>query len=298
MTGRRWPALARHRRLPDRKAAEDAAGGVSLKTLVSELLNATDPDTALKKAQEATGRDDPPEVAIAKAEKELIEAAAKPFASNPELRHRLAEIHRAYEQTLDTVSQDAVIRAEFSGVEADALTRSFREYIEENKDEITALQVLYQRPYSQRLNYADVRALADALASPPRSWTSPRLWDAYRQLDQSKVRGSSQRVLADIVALVRYAIGSDDELAPFAEQVEERFQGWLAMQETAGCAFTEEQRQWLKDIKDHIAGSVSIDLEAFQYAPFRQRGGLMRAYTLFGEGLTALLEELNLALAG
>ena len=288
------------RRLPpqDRKAAEDAAGGVSLKTLVSELLNATDPDTALKKAQEATGRDDPPEVAIAKAEKELIEAAAKPFASNPELRHRLAEIHRAYEQTLDTVSQDAVIRAEFSGVEADALTRSFREYIEENKDEITALQVLYQRPYSQRLNYADLRALADALASPPRSWTSPRLWDAYRQLDQSKVRGSSQRVLADIVALVRYAIGSDDELAPFAEQVEERFQGWLAMQETAGCAFTEEQRQWLKDIKDHIAGSVSIDLEAFQYAPFSQRGGLMRAYTLFGEGLTALLEELNLALAG
>ena len=112
------------------------------------------------------------------------------------------------------------------------------------------------------------------------------------------MRGSSQRVLADIVSLVRFAIGSDEELAPFAEQVEERFSGWLAMQEVAGRAFTGEQRQWLKDIKDHIAGSVSIDLEAFQYAPFSQRGGLMRAYTLFGDGLTALLDELNVALAG
>ena len=134
----------------DRQAVEDVAGGVSLKTLVSELLNATDPDAALREAQQATGQDDPPEVAIAKAEKELIEAAAKPFAANPDLRKTLIEIHRAYEQTIDTVSQDTVIRAEFSGAEADAITRSFREYIEENRDEITALQVLYQRPYSQR----------------------------------------------------------------------------------------------------------------------------------------------------
>ena len=282
----------------DRQAIEAGAGGATLKELVSELLNATDTDVALKEAQQATGQDDPTEEAIAKAEKELLDAAAKPFAANPELRQRLIEIHRAYEQTIDTVSQDTVIRAEFSEAEADALTRSFREYIEEHRDEITALQVLYQRPYSQRLSYADIRALADALASPPRSWTSPRLWDAYRQLDQSKVRGSSQRALADIVALVRYAIGSDDELAPFAEQVEERFSGWLAMQEVAGRDFTDEQRQWLEDIKDHIAGSVSIDPGDLQYAPFAQRGGIGRAYAVFGDELAAMLEELNLALAG
>ena len=282
----------------DRKAVEDVAGGATLKELVSELLNATDPDVALKEAQQATGQDDPPEEAIAEAEKELLDLAAKPFAANPELRQRLIEIHRAYEQTIDTVSQDTVIRAEFSGAEADALTRSFREYIEENRDEITALQVLYQRPYRQRLSYAEIRALAGALQSPPRSWTPARLWDAYRQLDQSRVRGSSQRVLADIVSLVRYAIGNEEELAPFAERVEERFRGWLAMQETSGREFTAEQRQWLEAIKDHIAGSVSIDPGDLQYAPFAQRGGIVRAYAVFGDELTPLLEELNLALAG
>ena len=213
------------------------------------------------------------------------------------MRQWLAEIHRAYEQTIDTVSQDEVIRAEISGAEADSLTRSFRQYIEENRDEITALQVLYQRPYSRRLSYAEIRALAEALQSPPRSWTSGRLWDAYRQLGRSRVRGSGQRVLADIVSLVRFAIGHDDELVPFAEQVEERFQGWLDTQEIAGPDFTAEQRQWLEDIKDHIAGSVSIEPADLQFAPFAQRGGIGRAYAVFGDELEPLLEALNLALA-
>ena len=282
----------------DRQAIEAAAGGATLKELVSELLNATDPDAALDAARAATGQDNPPEEAVAQAARQLLDAAARPFAANPELRQRLIDTHRAYEQTIDTVSQDTVVRAEFSGASADALTRSFREYIEENRDEITALQALYQRPYSQQLSYAEIRALADSLASPPRSWTPERLWDAYRQLEQSRVRGSSQRVLADIVSLVRYAIGNDAELAPFAERVEERFRGWLAMQETAGRDFTAEQRQWLNDIKDHIAGSVSIEPGDLQYAPFAQRGGVGRAYVVFGDGLAGLLEELNLALAG
>ena len=282
----------------DRQAVESAAGGSTLTNLVSDLLNATDPDAALDAAREATGQDDPPEEAIAEAEKELLERAAKPFAANPELRQRLIEIHRAYEQTIDTVSQDTLIRAEFSGAEADELTRSFREYIEEHRDEITALQVLYQRPYSQRLSLDEIKALADALQSPPRSWTPARLWDAYEQLDRDRVRGSGQRVLTDIVSLVRYAVGADDELAPFAEQVEERFRGWLATQEIAGREFTDEQRQWLEDIKDHIAGSVSIEPADLQHAPFVQRGGIGRAYQVCGDGLAPLLEELNLELVG
>ena len=282
----------------DRQAVESVAGGTTLKELMSDLVKATDPDEALRAAQEATGQDEPTDDAIAVAGKRLLEEAARPFAANPELRQRLVDIHRAHEQTIDTVSQDAVLRAEFSGAEADELTRSFREYIEEHRDEITALQVLYQRPYRQRLGYADIRALADTLQSPPRSWTPPRLWDAYRQLDQSRVRGSGQRVMADIVSLVRYAVGLEDELAPFAEQVEERFRGWLATQEIAGREFTVEQRQWLEDIKDHIAGSVSIQPGDLEYAPFAQRGGIGRAYQVFGDGLAPLLEELNLALAG
>ena len=292
----RLARLDRHLAPKDRESIEAASQGVSLQTLVSGLVKATDPDAALDAARQATSRDDPPESVVNEARRELLEDAARPFASNPDFRQRLVDIHRSHEQTIDTVSADSLLEAGFSDDQANTIVQSFREYIKENRDEITALQVLYERPYRQRLSYADIKALADALVSPPRSWTTERLWEAYRQLDKSKVRGSGQRTMADIVSVVRYAIGGVDELAPFADGVHERFRGWLAMQETAGRAFTPEQVRWLEAIRDHIAGSVSMEMSNFQYAPFNQQGGLGKAYDLFGDELTGLLEELNLAL--
>ncbi len=292
----RLARLDHHLTPGDRETIEDASQGVPLHDLVSGLVDAADPDAALDAARHATGQDDPPEAAVAKARKQLLEAAARPFASNPDLRLRLVDIHRSYEQTIDTVSADSLIEAGFSDDQAMTIVQSFQEYIEENRDEITALQVLYERPYRQRLSYADIKALADTLVSPPRSWTTERLWEAYRQLDKSKVRGSGQRTLADIVSVVRYAMGGEDELAPFADGVRERFRGWLAMQETAGRAFTGEQVRWLETIRDHIAGSVSMEMGDFQYAPFSQQGGLSKAYELFGEELRGIMEELNVEL--
>ena len=269
----------------------------SLPDLIDGLVKATDPDAALAAAQQATGQDDPPPAAIATAERQLCEAAARPFAENPELREQLVEIHRSYEQTIDTVSTDQVLDAGFSTEQAASLVQSFQDYLAEHRDEITALQILYARPYRRRLRYDDIKQLTDALQAPPRSWTTDRLWQAYQRLDQSRVRGSGQRQLADIVSLVRFAIHESDELTPFADQVRARFRGWLDMQEIAGRAFTAEQVQWLEAIRDHIAASVGMELSDFQLDPFIQRGGLHQAYTLFGEELAQLLEELNLELA-
>ena len=294
--GSRLASLDRRLAPRDRDSIEAAAHGVKLRTLVSGLLDAVDPDAALEAAKQATGQDDPPESAVTEAQEKLLEDAAQPFAANPDLRQRLIDVHRSYEQTIDTISADTVIEADFSDDQADQTVKSFREYIEENRDEIIALQVLYERPYSQRLSYADIKALAEAMKSPPRSWTPERLWEAYRRLDDSKVRGSGPRTLADVVSVVRYAIGGADELAPFADGVRERFPGWLAMQQTAGRDFTGEQIRWLEDIRDHVAGSVSIEMGDFELAPFNQRGGLGKAYDLFGEELEGLLEELNLEL--
>ena len=281
----------------DREAIESAADGASLPELISGLIRATDPDAALEAAQLATGQEEPEEAAVEPARQELLESGALPFAANPELRQLLVEIHRSYEQTIDTVSADELIEAGYSDEQAGRVVQSFQAFIEENRDEIIALQLLYERPYRQRLRYEDIKELADRLRLPPRALTTERIWQAYRQLDQSRVHGSGQRVLSDIVSLVRYAIGVEEELVPFDERANERFQAWMATQEAGGRTFTAEQSRWLEDIRDHIAGSVSIELNAFDLAPFNQQGGLARAYELFGGELTQVLEELNLALA-
>ena len=282
--------------LAEREAIEATAGGTPLQTLITNLVRATDPDAALEAARDATGLDDPPPQAVADAETQLRDAAALPFASNPDLRHRLETIHQSHEQAIDTVSKDMVLEAGFTEDAAQDEVHSFQRFIEENRDEITALQVLYERPYRQRLRLDDIRALADAMNAPPRSWTTERLWQAYQRLDQSRVRGSGQRQLADIVALVRFAIGDADQLAPFADHVNRRFDGWLAVQETAGREFTAEQRWWLEAIRDRIAGNVSAEMGDLQNPPLDQRGGLIAAYNLFGDELQPIIDELNLEL--
>ena len=50
-------------------------------------------------------------------------------------------------------------------------------------------------------------------------------------------------------------------------------------------------------IRDHIATSLSIELDDLDYTPFNQEGGLGKAHQLFGDQLPNLLEELKEALA-
>ena len=105
------------------------------------------------------------------------------------------------------------------------------------------------------------------------------------------------RVLTNIVSLVRYTLHQDNELVPFPEVVNERFDGWMARQEASGHTFTDEQRAWLERIRDHIAASLTITIEDFEGVPFVQQGGVGKAYGLFGDELSPLLQELNEVLA-
>jgi type I restriction enzyme R subunit len=138
-----------------------------------------------------------------------------------------------------------------------------------------------------------VRELARAIEAPPRGWTPERLWEAYEALDRARVRGSGQRVLTDLVSLVRVALHQEDELVPYPELVRERFRAWLLAQENAGRVFTPEQLAWLERIRDHVAASLGISAEDFSYTPFVEAGGLGKAAEVFGDDLGALLEELN-----
>jgi len=283
---------------------KEAAVGRSLREITAGLVAALDPDRHVERARAVAGLAEgvtPDEAQVAAAAEEMRQEAVEPLASNVALREVLLDARRRAEQTLDAVSQDEVLEAGYSDEareRARALTGSFERYIEEHKDEITALQVLFARPYAKRLRFEDVRALAEAIKAPPRSWTPEALWRAYETLDRDRVRGAgASRLLTDVVSLVRYATHQDDVLEPFAERVNERFADWLARQEAGGRLFTNEQRQWLELIRDHIAGSLKIEADDFEYTPFAQRGGMGRVYQIFGDELNSLLDELNETLA-
>ena len=58
-------------------------------------------------------------------------------------------------------------------------------------------------------------------------------------------------------------------------------------------AFTPEQTEWLRLMKDHIASSCSIARDDFDYAEFASRGGLQKAWTVLGKELDTLMTEMN-----
>jgi type I restriction enzyme, R subunit len=164
--------------------------------------------------------------------------------------------------------------------------------------EIDALQILYSRPFKQRLTEPMLKELEKKLRDNHATWTEDRLWDAFAVTAPGKVKGRSQAGrFADLVSLVRFALEQQSVLAPFADSVSERFDEWLIDTTASGTAFTTEQLAWLHLIRDHIATSLSIEPDDFEYAPFSQRGGLGKAHQLFGDGLNGLLDELNTRLA-
>ncbi len=235
----------------------------------------------------------PQEHELQAARAKIIQEAVKPL-HDPKLRELLVEVKKKNEITIDHVSQDEVIEAGFSADAAErarGVVQSFEQFIEDHKDEITALQILYSKPYKARLSFDDIKELADQIQAPPNLWTESQLWQAYAALEKTKVKGAGgRRILTDLVSLVRFAIHQDNELIPFPERVQANFNAWLASQEQSGRQFSEEQRHWLEMIRDHIAANLGIETDDFEYAPFSQEGGLGKVYQLFGDELNTIIE--------
>jgi type I restriction enzyme R subunit len=295
----RLARLDKHLTKDDRDVLTGLAGGTDLGTIARRLVDALDPDQQIAAAVAAGKSADDPAAVMATADA-MLAYALEPLATNPDLRNAILDVRRSYEQTIDEVSKDQLLFAGHSAEareRASALVSSFREYIEEHKDDIRALQVLYSRPHKERLTFTEVKELAKAIERPPRQWTPDILWRAYELLDKSKVRGSGGRMLTDIVSLVRYTLHQDGELVPFRDQVEQRFAAWLNSQEQKGVSFTVEQVQWLTWMKENIVGELGISPDSFEYTPFAEHGGIGKASQVFGDRLTPLMNELTEALA-
>jgi len=297
--------LAQSLDAPAQARLTQATGGVPVRDLGLELLNALDPDAiaqaALATAQQrgitrSTDTLTPEEIAEARAAR--VAAACAPF-DRPELRDAIEGARRDQEQVIDTVNLDRVTRADFSQriqEQAASDVQRFADFIADNKERIEALAFFYQQPYQRRaLNFEMIETLHEQMKRPPLMLTTERLWAAYARVQGANVKGADrQRQLTDLVQLVRFAIGLDTELRPFKDEVDRRFQAWIFRHNAArGTAFTAEQTEWLRLIKDHIASSCCVAREDFDHAEFGKRGGLQRAWGLFGEGLDGVMAEMN-----
>lgn len=277
----------------------DLTGGKSLSDFAHDFVVAIDEDRIAEQVQKEKGKEGAYE-AYKPIQKELEETAQKrmieaikPFVGNGRLMERLPQIKAETEQIIDDVSVDEVITAGYSPIATDkakGVIKSFKEFIEKNKDELDALQVFYS---NKKLHWKALKELARKIETPPYCLTPVKIWQAYKQLESSKVQGVSRNKIVDFVSLLKFELGKENKLEPFTDSVDKRFSRWLSEQRAMGVQFTQEQLRWLEKIKNHIAESIEITTDDFEYAPFDQMGGLGKASKVFGSRFEKIMEELS-----
>jgi type I restriction enzyme, R subunit len=277
------------------------AGGKDLKALAAALAESTDPDAQLARASQEYGlpSEDLTEEQLEEVGEDMIREALRPL-HNPDLRNAILDATRSSEQVLDEVTPDVLLESGFDEVateKARILVADFKQFIEDNKDEIEALQILYSRPYRVGLRYRQVKELDMAIKRPPLGASRERLWMAYEALESGQGYRSRGERITDVISLVKHAIDPGEPLRPFAATVQERYERWLTEQDAAGASFTPEQKQWLDAIKDHIATSLRIEQDDFEMGEPQRLGGLGRVYKVFGEELKPIMDDLNERLA-
>ena len=286
---------------PKERADFTAADGTSPGGLAQRLLDAFDEDVVMATANVVLAEDAEPTEDERKrmdaAQAELINAAIDPFCSS-DVRDYIENVRRSHEQIIDSVNLDTVLFAGFDADKqsyADRVIQTFREFIMDNQDEITALRIIYDQRYKDRpMAIKRLKALYQKLTA--QGVTMERLWDCYAIRKPEQVRRGVTAQFADLVSLVRFEMGYAEKLEPFSAQVNRNFQQWTLRRNAGAVHFTDEQMEWLRLIKDHIAASLSIEQSDLDLSPFDRKGGLGRFYEVFGEQYEAVLLEMNIEL--
>lgn len=275
---------------------KQAADGKTLQDIQKILLDGIDADKREEKAKTKFKTETPTREQIQTVSKEMINESCKIFDSHV-LRKTILDVKNRNEQIVDDISIDELL--EFGEIdkvnEIDTETiQKLSDFKKDNKDKIKALEIIYSFPYRmQDIIFSDIKELANAIKKPPYNLTPELLWDAYERLDKSKVKSNPQRMLTDLISIIRYSSGKQEMLLPFAELVTGKFEKWLVTQELSGRKFTPDQKEWLVMIKDTIASSVSINLESLDEVPFNKKGGRVKFYQTFGENYENILKEMH-----
>lgn len=269
--------------------------GVQLKDITKQLITVADPDVLAGLMENAPkGADGEPD--FKKALREHIKSVVTPLAGNAPLRQRLLEIRADHDRIIDEVNKDTLLMA--GGVvdfdKARGVVASWRQFIEDNKDEVALIHVLYSQPEGAKVTFQELKELADRLKRPPVSASIDLIWNSFQALDGDKVKQSAKHAATDLVTLIRYTLEQDKVLVPFADIVQERYEGWLASQKVE---FSATQLWWLERIKDTIVQSARFSVDDLELAPFSERGGADGIGRDLGSQALDIINDMNEALS-
>ena len=265
----------------DKKRITKYTNDKSLTQLAGEILDTTEEDFI--------------EIHTAEEIKNIQDKILEPF-NKPEFRQELLELSIKSGLYIDNLTTDKVITVDMNKEKASSTIKSFKQFIEDNKDEITAISIIYNQSYQKRnLSYDNIVELYDKLKL---SHLEPdKVWNAYAIVENDKVQRVSnpQKLLTNIIQLVRFSLKQIERLESFDRVASAKYELWFGRQKKLGITFTAEQKLWLDRIKDCIISNACITAENIQNL-LADKGGILKMRQLFKDKTDNILSELSLAL--
>lgn len=207
---------------------------------------------------------------------------------NVQARNKLLEMQRGYYASVQ--EDDKLLYAGFSKESAKDFIDNFEKYLDENKDSIEALRIVYNSEDVVITN-SMLKELRDRLLSESRQYGIYQIWKNYKLLDdEGNVEDldikTNVNALTNLIQIARYAYGKNNKLTSLIKAYGRGFGLYCGHNQRV---LTDDQKEIMRQIAEYVveAGALSVgELNELDTDLWR------KAVTSFGA--LALKEELQI----
>ena len=178
---------------------------------------------------------------------------------NLQARNKLLEMQRGY--MIESGDEDQVLYAGFSKESAKSYIENFEKYLEDNKDSIEALRIIYNSEDTV-ITHEMLMELRDRLLAESRQYGVYQIWKNYKLLDeQGDVETLDGKVnvnaLTNLIQIVRYAYKKNQKLTSLINGYAQRFNLYCGR---AQRVLSEDQKDIMQQIAEYIIndGAISV----------------------------------------
>ena len=179
--------------------------------------------------------------------------------TNVNARKKLVEMQKGYYASVD--DPDEVIYAGFSKETAKSFIDNFEKYLDENKDSIEALRIIYNSEDTV-ITHSMLCELRDRLLSESRQYGVYQIWKNYKVLDtdgsvdELDVK-TNVNALTNLIQIVRYAYKKNQKLTSLIKGYANRFSLYCGQQQRV---LTEDQVEIMRQVAEFVIndGAISV----------------------------------------
>lgn len=184
--------------------------------------------------------------------------------NNIQARNKLVEMQKGYSVLIQ--DEDTVLYAGFSKETAKSYIENFEKYIDDNKDSIEALRIIYNSE-DTLITHKMLIELRDRLLSESKQYGVYQLWKSYKILDEDGNVDDldtkhNVNALTNLIQIVRYAYKKNKKLTSIVSGYAQRFSLYCGQNQRV---LTEEQIEVMKQIAEYIINEgaiTSVELNA------------------------------------